>query len=71
MCPQNVRHAVDLQELLDHVSSERVSCSSWGKGELVSFRIRIGPYKISHRTLVRYLSKPVDDLDLVDGMDGW
>ncbi len=71
MGSQDMRHAIDLQKLLDNISAKGVACSTWREGELVSFWIGIGPDEIGHRAFVGDFSKSVDDLDLIDGMNGW
>lgn len=69
MGAQDVRHVVNLEEFPHHLCSERVPCPARRQRELVVFRIRIRPHQIGHRALVRDFSEPVDNLDLVDGMD--
>lgn len=64
-----MRHAVDLQKLLDHVAPKRVPCPAGTQTELVSFRVRVAPDQIGHGPFVWDLPEPVDDLDLVDAVD--
>lgn len=40
---EDVAHAVDGQEFLDHLRAECVACAAWRQGELVSFGVGIGP----------------------------
>jgi len=69
MCPQDMRHPVDAQKLSHDLASKRISSSPRTNREILLFRIRIAPHQIRHRSFVRDLSKPVDDFDLVDGVD--
>lgn len=67
---KNVCHRVHREELLHHLCSEGVTGTARRQREFVTLRVRVGPNEIGHGTLVRYLPEPVDDLDLVDGVDG-
>jgi len=69
MGPQDVRHGIDFQELLDHLCAKGVSSASWAEGELVSFWVRITPDQVGHGPFVWNLAKAVDNLDLVDGVN--
>ena len=66
---QDVRHAVDGEELLDDARAERVAGAAGAEGELVALRVRVGPDEVRHGALVRDLPEPVDDFDLVDRVD--
>ena len=68
---EDVRHFVDVEELLHHLGAESVTGASGRQRELVSFGIWIAPYQVCHWALVRYLSEAVDDLDLVDAVYAW
>lgn len=63
-------HAIDGQELLNHLSAERVASAAGREGELVLFRVRVGPDEVGHGSLVGDLAEAVDDFDLVDAVDG-
>lgn len=63
-----VRHAVDLQEFLDHVPTKRVTCAPGRQGELVSLWIGVTPNQIRHRSFVWNFPEPIDDFDLVNGV---
>lgn len=69
MRTQDVVHAVYFQELLDHLRTECVSCSSWTQAEFISFAVRIRPHQISHGTLVGNFPESIDDLDLVNAVN--
>lgn len=60
-----MRHAIDLQELLDHIASKGIPSSSRTQAEFVSFRVWVTPDQICHRSFVGDLSKPVYDFDLI------
>ena len=66
---EDVVHLVDVEELLDDLCAEGVSCASGREGELVALRVRIAPDQIGHGSLVRYLAEAIDDFDLVDAVD--
>lgn len=66
MCSQDMRHVVDLQKFLNHISAKGVACSARREGKLVSLRVWIRPYQICHRSFVRYFPESINDLDLVD-----
>lgn len=68
--PEDMRHGVDLQELLHNLRTERVTSPSWTKREFVAFGIRITPNQIRHRPFVWDFSEAIDDLDLVNRMYG-
>lgn len=70
MRPQDMRHAVDLEELANDLRAERIPRATRGERELVSVGIRIRPHQVCHGALVRDLAIPVQDLDLIDGVDG-
>lgn len=61
-----MRHSVELQKLLNNLSSEGVPCSTRTQHEFVSVGIRIAPHEVCHGALVGNLSKAVDDFYLVD-----
>ena len=69
MGAEDVVHAVDSKEFLDHLRSKGVSCAAWRKRELVPVAVGIAPHEVGHGTFVRDLAKPINDLDLVDAMD--
>ncbi len=71
MCSEDMRHGVDVQEFAHDLGPESISCSSRGEGELVPFRVGIGPDEIGHGSFVGNLAEAIDDFDLVDGMDRW
>lgn len=62
-------HLVDGQELLDHARAEGVAGAARRQRELVALGVRVGPHQVGHGPLVGDLAEPVDDLDLVDGVD--
>ena len=66
---EDMVHLVDIQELLHHLCAESVARASRRQREFISLRVRITPHQIRHGTLVRDLSEPVDDFDLVDAVD--
>ena len=66
---EDVVHFVDVEELLDYLGAERVSCASGREGKLITLRVRIAPYQIGHGSFVRYLPEAIDDFDLVDAVD--
>lgn len=65
MCAQNVRHGVDLEELLHDLRAKCISSSSWTKRKLISVAVWIAPYQIGHWPFVGNLSEAVDNFDLV------
>jgi hypothetical protein len=69
MCAENVYHGVDLEELLDDLCAKGVAGSSRTQRELVAVGVRVTPNQVGHGTFVWNLSKPVDDLDLIDAMN--
>lgn len=70
MCAQDVGHAVHLEELADHLCTESIACSARRERELVTFGVGVGPDQIGHRAFVWNLPEPVNDLDLIDRVDG-
>lgn len=70
MGSQDVRHAVHLEELADYLRPEGIPCPTRREGELVAFGVGIRPYQVGHGTFVRNLTESVDDLDLINGVDG-
>ena len=67
---QDVVHPVDLEELLHHLRAKRVAGAAGREGEFVALRVRVAPDEVGHGALVRDLAEAVDDLDLVDAVDG-
>lgn len=67
---QDVVHLVDGEELLDDAGAERVAGAARRERELVALRVRVGPDEVGHGPFVGDLAEAVDDLDLVDGVDG-
>lgn len=65
-----MRHAVDLKEFADHLRTECIARSTGRQGEFIPFGVGIGPNQIGHGAFVRDFAEPVDDFDLVDGVDG-
>lgn len=61
---------VNLEELLDHLSSEGVTCPARREREFIAIGVRVGPDKVSHWAFVGDLTESVDHFDLVDGVDG-
>lgn len=70
MSAQDVGHAVDLEELADDLRAKGIPSAAGGEGELVALGVRVGPDEVGHGALVGDFAEAVDDLDLVDGVDG-
>ena len=68
---EDMRHFIDVEELLHHLGAESVAGAPWRQRELVSFGIWIAPDQVCHWALMRYLSETIDDLDLVDAVYAW
>lgn len=66
---QDMRHIVDLEELLDDLGAEGVAGAAGAEAELVALAVRVAPDEVGHGALVGDLAEAVDDLDLVDGVD--
>lgn len=64
-------HLVDVEKLIDDLCAKCIAGSSGTERELVSVRIWITPDQICHRSFVWNLAEAVDDLDLIDRVDGW
>ena len=60
---------VKLKKFLYNPCPKGIPCASGGERKLVTAVIGIRPYEICHGSFVWDLSKPVDDFDLVDGVD--
>mmetsp|Transcript_33163 Transcript_33163/g.105757 ORF Transcript_33163/g.105757 Transcript_33163/m.105757 type:complete len:344 (+) Transcript_33163:85-1116(+) len=56
-------------ELGDHVAAKEVARASRRQAPPVDV-LRVGPHQVAHRAVVRDLLLPVDDADLVEGVDG-
>mmetsp|Transcript_31083 Transcript_31083/g.91139 ORF Transcript_31083/g.91139 Transcript_31083/m.91139 type:complete len:336 (-) Transcript_31083:76-1083(-) len=56
-------------ELGDHVAAKEVARASRRQPPPVDV-LRVGPHQVAHRAVVRDLLLPVDDADLVEGVDG-
>lgn len=69
--PEDMRHAIDLEEFPHHLRPEGIPGSTRRERKLISLGVRIRPHQIRHGALVRDLTKPVDDFNLIDRMDGW
>lgn len=67
---QDVRHAIDLEELAHDLRAEGVPGPARRQRELVALGVRVRPDQVGHGALVGDLAEAVDDLDLVDGVDG-
>src|SRR5580658_1372144 len=70
MRPKDVRHTVDLEKFLNDLRSKSVTSPTGRKRKLITFRIRIRPNKVCHRTFMRDLAEPVYNLNLIDRMNG-
>jgi hypothetical protein len=68
--PQDVRHVVDGEELLDDLRAEGVACAARREGKFVTVRVWVGPDQVGHGAFVGDFAEAVDDFDLVDGMYG-
>lgn len=64
-------HLVHVEELIDDLCAECITGSPGTERELISIRIWVTPDQICHRSFVWDLAEAVDDLDLVDRVDGW
>lgn len=67
---ENVLHIVHLKEFFHDLRTESVASASRRDGELLFTRIRVRPNEIGHRTFMGYFSEPVDNLYLIEGVDG-
>eukprot|EP00754_Rhynchopus_humris_P030098 Rhum_TRINITY_DN15258_c13_g1::Rhum_TRINITY_DN15258_c13_g1_i1::g.148201::m.148201 len=67
--PCNQLNLVRRVELLHHVASEEVTCSTRRQTPSVDV-LRVGPQQVAHRTVVRHLLLAVEGADLVQCVDG-
>ena len=70
MRAQDVVHVVDGEELFDDLRAKGVAGAARREGELVAFGVGVGPDEVGHGAFVGDFAEAVDDLDLVDGVDG-
>lgn len=69
MGTQDVRHAVDLEELADDLGAKGVAGAAGAQAELVALAVGVAPDEVGHGALVGNLAEAVDDFDLIDGVD--
>mmetsp|Transcript_39432 Transcript_39432/g.127611 ORF Transcript_39432/g.127611 Transcript_39432/m.127611 type:complete len:314 (-) Transcript_39432:100-1041(-) len=61
---------VCVQELVGDVGTKDVAGAARGDAPALDVVVRVGPHQVAHRAVVRDLLLPVDDADLVEGVDG-
>ena len=64
-------HLVHVEELIHNLCAECITSSPGTEREFVSIRVWITPDQVCHRSFVGDLAEAVDDLDLIDRVDGW
>lgn len=67
---QDVVHPVDFEEFAHDLRAKRVASAARGEGEFIAFWVGVGPDEVGHGAFVGDFAEAVDDLDLVDGVDG-
>ena len=82
VCSEYVGHVVQIEELLYNGGPKCISSAPanqlcvppchppWTYSKIILFGIRVRPYQICHWTLVRNLPESIDDLDLIDMVNG-
>lgn len=70
MRSQDVRHMIAFKKVLDDGGTKRITSTARRYSKLFLIRIRIRPNKIRHSSLMRDFAEPIQDLDLINVMDG-